>query len=67
MRGAFYCHSVQSQDDGRIKSFMTVSDEVGKVISEITIVASFEQFNENQVPRVWHRYKVTIEQIEEHT
>ncbi len=65
MRGAFYCHSVQSQDDGRTKSYMTVNDEVGKVLSEITIVAPFEEFSEGNAPRAWHRYKVTIELIEE--
>lgn len=65
MKGTFYCHSVQSQDDGRTQSYMTSESPRGKPPVEIHVIAPFEAFEPGEAPRAWYRYKVTIERVEE--
>jgi hypothetical protein len=62
MRPKLYCHSVRSEDDGRISAYISgASDE--DLAVEITITAPFEAFDEGEVLRAWHEYKVNFKPL----
>lgn len=65
MRGKLYCHGVRSEDDGRMTAYMTSDDTIGGPRAEVTITAPFEAFDEDEVPRTWHQYRIKLERVDE--
>jgi hypothetical protein len=62
MRARFYCHSVRSDDDGRLSIHMS-GDLNGKGSAEILMKAPFHAFEDGEVPRTWHSYVVTLQMV----
>lgn len=62
MRVKLYCHRVNSEDDGRTTVYLSTDRELSATnladITQITITAPYEAFEEDEMPRWAHRYRL---------
>ncbi len=70
MRRKFICHDVTSTDDGRVTIHMSSRDESAQSgpitdnqshVSEILIKAPDHMFEDDEMPRKWYEYMITVE------